>query len=102
MENNNVHRKAAKMLHDFETMETILPSAEWNDSLMEKLNKLKPGSSVSSSFKKFNAVLILIGFINLCFVLNVLLTKSPEKQLREKELMEISKELLINPSSINH
>lgn len=102
MENNKVHIKAAKMLHDFENMETIHPSEEWNESLMERLNQMKPGTSVSSSLRRFNAVLILFGFINLCFVLNALMVKSPAKQAREKELMEISAEILINPSSINH
>ena len=102
MENNNVHRKAAKMLHDFESMETIHPSEGWNESLMERLSQVKPGASVSTALRRFNAVLILFGIINLCFVLNALMVKSPAKQAREKELMEISAELLINPSSIKH
>ncbi len=102
MENTNTHRKAAKMLHDFEIMETINLSEEWNESLMERLSQVKPGASVSSALRRFNAVLILLGLINLCFMLNTLMVKSPEKHPREKELMEISAELLINPSSINH
>jgi len=102
MENNNVHRKVEKLLHDFETMDAIYPSAEWNGSLMERLNQLKPGASVSASFKRFNAVIILFVLINLCFVVNALVINSPERQYREKELMEISKELLVNPTSINH
>jgi hypothetical protein len=90
-----------EMLREFESLENIQPSAEWELSLLGKLAAGKPHPK-SNLFKTKIIVTLFILLANLGFMLNALIGHSGQTNQRDIALKTISKELLINPSSINN
>ncbi|MEI6088836.1 MAG: hypothetical protein WCR42_00135 [bacterium] len=81
-------------LRDFENLEEIQPSQEWNDSLMNQLNNRK-----RHQFAKFTIVILLIILVNIGFLINSINHRASQYVDRGKELSIISNEFLINTSS---
>ncbi len=102
MEDSPLNRKVSKMLLDFESMDDIQPSQAWNQSLMNRLDRSKPASKSSFATPGLTILVLLFVFINLFFIVNAMIIKSPGNQIREQELLVISKEILVNPSSLNN
>jgi hypothetical protein len=102
MKESELSNKIIQRLNEFETLEYLNPSANWNQSLMNKLTsaKLKATSKISTN-KPFIMVLFIV-LINIGFILNEVIGDSRQAKYRDKELQVISKELLINPVSINN
>ena len=96
-----LNNEVLKSLNEFDTLGTIQPSAQWNESLMEKLATSKPSSSVLPK-TKFTVIVLLIVLFNIGFILKVMINNSGKTQNRNSELSVISKELLINPITINN
>jgi hypothetical protein len=81
-------------LKEFENLEKIQTSPEWNTSLMNKLNNKKP-----NQFAKFAIVILLIILINIGFLINSINNGASQYVDRGKQLSLISNEFLINTSS---
>lgn len=94
--------KVSQKLGEFESLENIQPSADWNSSLMSRLDSAKTDSSLTFSAIKFVIIALLIVLINVGFILNALINDPQKTNQRNSDLQTISKELLINPNSINN
>jgi hypothetical protein len=92
--------RVLQKLNEFETIESIQPSSEWNRSLMEKLDTVKPFKSKGYSSVGIAVIVIFVVVINLGFLLKSLMDNTEKSQQRDADLKVISKELLIN--SINN
>jgi hypothetical protein len=89
-------------LNEFETMENIQPSEEWNQLLMKKLSTARSNSVRGMSAVKFAVAALLILLINIGFILNTVIRDSKQLLRHDSELQIISKEFLINPATINN
>ena len=102
MEESVLNRKVLRILNEFEAIEDIQPSADWNQSLMKRLSS--PESSTTPIFNttRYAAVILLFVLVNLGFILNSILGGSFQTLHNDKELMVIATELFVNPISINN
>jgi hypothetical protein len=94
--------KVIRKLNEFETMQEIQPSAEWNDLLMTKIASAKPVHVSDMPSTGFVVSVLFIVLLNLGFVLSSILNKSNTQSYKDKKMQVISQELLINPLSIKY
>ncbi|MEI7484419.1 MAG: hypothetical protein WCK13_06875 [Ignavibacteriota bacterium] len=101
MEEFTQNKRALQKLKEYDAIENLQASEEWNKSLMKRIESTNPRkNSELSSFKL--AVIALLIIINLGFVLRLLISDSSILLQRKTDLQVISKELLINFDSINN
>ena len=102
MKKSEINNKVQQALEEFETIENIQPSTGWELSLMEKVSSknLRPTSTFSKT--KIVGVVIFFALINVGFFLSMMLHNTQQGLGRNRELQLISKELLINPTSLNN
>ena len=101
MNKSAIDNKVLQKLKEFETIESIEPSADWNQSLLDKIEHVNPSSSGFSS-AKYTIVILFIILINIGFFLSTMFNNSQKVICRNNDLQVISKELLINPTSLNN
>ena len=94
MKEQNLNSKVQKSLLEFESIENIDISEDWNNNLMNKISTSKSKSSITNS--KITFVVLLIILLNIGFILNTLFSSSEKSTHRTKVLQVVSKELLIN------
>ena len=99
MKKQELNNKVSQALHEFDSMKNLQPSAEWNDSLMQKLSVAKPNSITTHSTSKVVILILFIVLANVGFVFKTVMNDSQQIPRRANELQVISKELLINSSS---
>lgn len=102
MKEKKFNSSISQTLQEFESMENIQPSTEWHNSLMQKLSVAKPNSISRFSSPKFAVVILFLVMANIGFVFTTVMNVSQQTPRRVKDLQVISKELLINPGSINN
>ncbi len=102
MKKQELNNRASRALHEFDSMENLQPSAEWHDSLMEKLAVVKPNSIATYSSSKLAILIFFVLMTNIGFVFKTVRNDSQQIPRRANELQLISKELLINSSPINN
>ena len=95
-----LHIEVTQSLLEFETLKDNEISAEWEQSLINRINKSKLHSLSRLSLNMF-VVTILIILFNLSFILNILIHNSPASSSHQRDLQMISKDFLINPVSLN-
>ncbi|MBI3233351.1 MAG: hypothetical protein HYZ42_04815 [Bacteroidetes bacterium] len=105
--NNPVSQK----LKDFDELELIVPSSEWNQLLLNKLAGVKQHSHSAFLTTKMIVAVTLIIIVNIGFIVKI--TNSRDQQIqtkqsisyqsnnRDTDLQMLSKELLINSISTN-
>ena len=89
--------KEKNILEQFENLSSIEPSAEWNDKLMQKLNRSQrvSGNAPANKLVLFATVVLLA--VNVFSVSNKL--KSDNEQQNREKLKNVATEFLINTSS---
>ena len=102
MKEQELNNRVSQTLEEFESMESIQPTSEWNDSLMQKLSVAKQNSIAGFSLSKYAVVMLFVVIANIGFVFKTVINDSQQTPNRDKELQVIVKELLINPGSINN
>lgn len=85
-----------------EDLEQIRTSDVWNESLMKKIDTMKPYSNSFSSTPKFTLLFLFIVLINIGFIFIAINTKTQNTPIQDNGLQVISKEFLINPISLNN
>jgi hypothetical protein len=110
---NEENNRIEQMLHDFEALQTIEPSAAWQQSVIDRLATTTPDAPMSLSTKSLVAVGLLFVGLNIGFILKETTTVTAVKTSARLETSTtldaqrvtgfetISKELFINPTSIN-
>ena len=92
MESNTI---IAQKMQEFEELETITPSANWETNLNIKLHLAQS----HNGSKKYSALLILLMLINMAFIL-VLSLKKPEKVVsKNDDFQKLTNELLITSTN---
>lgn len=102
MKDPELHKKVLQTLNEFETMENIQQSEEWNKSLMERLATVKADSPSVFSYVKYTIAALLVILINIGFILTAINNDPHQTLQKDIELQIISKELLINSNSVNN
>ena len=93
MNRNKLNENIMDKLYEFETLENIYPSLNWETKLESKLN-LKSNKK-SNLINKYNLILVSIGMINASIIVFSLLNESKKVSTRTRNFEIISKELLI-------
>jgi hypothetical protein len=95
MKEPEMTNKVLQTLKEFESMENISPSAEWNRLLMDKLSSEKLYSASTFKSLKFAVAVFLIVLINISFIMISIFSDSNKSFQRKDDLQIISKEFLI-------
>ncbi|MEI6594493.1 MAG: hypothetical protein WCO28_02955 [Bacteroidota bacterium] len=93
--------KAFQLIDEFENIKPINLSADWNQSFHRKTTSSLVHSKISNT-AKFISVALVFTVLNFSLVIGVLSVQKHRHPNRDRELEIISKELLINPISINN
>jgi len=102
MKESELNNIILQKLNEFEKIENIHPSSEWNHTLMSRIASLNhTSSSLFYSIKK-SGIIIIIVLVNLGFVINSMIHYSNYPHHHNTEYVIISEEFLINPISINN
>jgi len=102
MEEKTLNNRVVQMLNELDTIEDIQPSADWNHALMNKLYASKYSLRLVSPSVKLVIMVLFILLINVGYIISTMIFSPKHDILRNKELQVISKEFLINPTSINN
>jgi hypothetical protein len=94
--------KVMDALKEFETIENIETTDDWNRSLMERLASVKPRSASPFTSTKMLVAIVFVVTLNIYFLLNALVIHPGYSAHRNNDLKVISRELLINPISIKN
>ena len=97
-----LHNRVTQTLLEFESMENIQPSAEWNDSLTQRLSATKQNSTPKSSSTNFALMMLFMILVNIGFIFKTMINDSLQISNRNKELQVVSKELLFNPTPLDN
>ena len=103
MKKSELNINVQHALKEFESLENIQASEEWNDSLMARISSAKPYSNSRSYNTKFIVLILIIVLANVGLVLSTMKHGSKHQLIsKNNDLKIISKELLINPTSLNN
>ncbi len=97
-----LNSRVFERLSEFEEIDEIQFSSDWNNSFTLRLNKTKRHSRAGLPNTKFTILILFFVILNFGFILNVLNTGNHNSFDRKSELKIISNELLVNPISINN
>jgi hypothetical protein len=98
MESTKLQNKIIQTLHEFESLENIEPTSDWNQTLMEKI----ASKQSNTTGLKYKVLVLLLVFINITFLLIFSRNKSVSKPSQQNiDLRTIANELLISPNSLN-
>ncbi len=102
MNESELNQNIDKILSNFESLDTIQPSIEWNDSLQKKLYNFKKDGIAKNDPQKLIYTMASLVIINVLLLSFFLATNPRESNANDNKLKLISKELLINPSSASY
>jgi len=98
MESTNLQNKIIQTLYEFESLENIEPTSDWNQTLMEKI----ASKQSNDTGLKYKVLVLLLVSINITFLLIFSGNKSISKPSQQNiDLRAISNELLVSPNSLN-
>jgi hypothetical protein len=101
MKESEIYSQVSQKVREFESLEDIQPSSDWNQSLMARLatSKVHPGPEFPTG--KSALALTFIILINIGVILSMISNNNRQSFSRSNDLEAISKEFLINPTSIS-
>jgi len=102
MNQQELNSEILQKLTEFDSLGNIELSEEWNNSLLKKIDYSQKHSLLRLNATKFTFILVLIMLINIGFFINTMLSHKQKISHRSNDLQVISKELLINPVSLNN
>lgn len=83
-----------KLMQEFDSIENIAPSENWDKAFQNKLNTAR--ITKSNAFTKFNALMLLLLLVNIGFIWNTLKMQNAKMAVSRNDTFKIiSKELLI-------
>ena len=102
MNESELDNNVSQMLKEYEALDNIIPSPDWNKSLMGRLASSQSYSPAKFPAAKFTFAILFLILINIGFILNMMISGSQLPSHRNTELQVVSQELLINPISTNN
>jgi len=100
MNSSKIDYKVSESLRMFENPGIIQPSDGWHDSVMQRFSATHPNSAAPKI--RFLVITFMIILINIGFFYNALVNNTDRKVSRYSDLKVISKEFMINPTSLNN
>lgn len=100
MAEKELYEQVDKLLTAFETLEPIQPSAEWEQSLLSKMNEatlIKP-----RFINRWGIVVVLLLLINVTLIVKMMKPKIENAATQYPSFQIISNALFINPLPANH
>lgn len=94
MDNLEINKKVAQLLNEFDIIETISVSDNWENRLQLKLNS-KQNLKLNYS-KKYGIILVVLFFFNTSFILFSISGSSEKIDESKNDFQIISNELFIN------
>jgi len=101
MEDSELNKKVLNCIESFDSLESLNPSEEWSKRLKSRLETVKPYKSSVFSPSKFTVAIFLIAILNIGIILTAIFNDSRHSLSRGSALEIISKEMLVNPNSLN-
>jgi hypothetical protein len=101
MKEPDIHNSIFQALREYELMEELQPSSEWQDSLMEKLAGSKRLTQSRPHVLVAVAIVILL-IMNIGSLLTIRSTHSGQTLHRDAALQSISSEFLFQPISLSN
>ncbi len=101
MHQTDIQQKALKSLQEFEDLPYLTATPTWELSLKERLSAPSPCSGSFVSVNMVSLAVLLLALMNISFVFKIIEDKKGTLGQRERELLLIQKELLVNPISID-
>lgn len=102
MNDRNLNTEVTGNMELYEAMDDIIPSDEWKEKLMDRVKSVKPYKSSVFSQIKFTIAIFLITILNIGIILTAIFNDSRQTLSRDNTLKIISKEMLVNPNSLNN
>jgi hypothetical protein len=101
MKKEVLDHKIERLLNEFERTDLKDISADWDTGLAEKLLMAKQHSGISFTKPVYASAFLGVFLINAVFAFKIISVYSTRAALHGGRLQVISKELLINPLSID-
>ena len=101
MKESEIYSQMSQKVREFESLEDIQPSSDWNQALMNRLATSKIHRGPVFPPVKSALALVFIILVNLGVILSMISNNNRQSFSRSSELNAISKEFLINPTSIS-
>ncbi len=102
MKNSLLENKVNQTIREFDNLENIEPSSDWNQTLMERIASEQSNNSSEFSGVRFNVLVLLLILINITFFIGFSNNNNFEqKSIHNEDLRSISKELLSISNSLN-
>ena len=101
MEELGSNNKINLNLNKFESLEDIEASVNWDIAFKQKLAARNQNKAAGSSFIKLTLVAVIV-LINISYLFKTYSSNNRSIPESDMELSLISKELLINPTSLNN
>lgn len=95
MKSTELNLKAEELLNTFETIPNPSLSADWTNSLMQKIANTKQHKNTGLTASKVSLVAALFILLNIGFFVSTLNSNSTSDTTRSNEFQTISNELLI-------
>ena len=92
---------AIKILEKFEEMAILVPSAGWDESLMNKITHSRSSPTSKNTFSSLGVLIAVVLLCNVAFVLLTLRNTKIPNTAHSEDYRPLASELLINPISAN-
>jgi len=86
-----------KLIQEFDAIERIAPSENWDIAFQKKLNKSR--MTKSNNVTKFNALMLLLLSVNIAFIWNASKTENTKSVDSRNETFKIISEELLIPNN---
>ena len=86
-----------KITHQFDLIENISPSENWDSAFQNKLNIAR--MSKSSTITQFNALILMLLLVNIGFIWNSLKTENTKTDVSRKDTCKIISDELLIPNN---
>lgn len=100
MDDKTLYDKVGKLLTAFETLEPIQPSAEWEQSLLSKVNQGR--NKKSGLINRVGVAVVVLLVINVTLVVKMMQPVHESTIHQDPSFQVISNALFINPLPVNH
>lgn len=102
MKDPELNNKVSQKMEELDRLGNISPSAQWQDSLLDKLSDINQDAKQPIFKSNIIVIIILCIVINASFIINLAFRHHEDESARADHLPLISKEFFINPISLKN
>jgi len=102
MKDPKLNIEVLSRLSEFECLESISPSENWNQTMLSRLTSVKPVSESGIIPTRYKVLVLIAILINVGILWSSITSDAKTDKQLTIELQIISNEFLVNPISINN